>query len=285
MPQKNSNCGAGKSWVKDPRVKKGGYCRGLPRGSSLGQPKPSVSGNAFLKGAAILLGGAVVGGAIGVFASKWATKAGVEKQIGDAIAKADEKSEKQVAKVRQELQGEMSERLAQAASESKSSADRKTEAARSEAQKAVEGAISKTRAEMQAEMDLKLASTAEETRSQVETEYGAKTERAVEAARSEAVQSASRAVEQHRREADMDLAVRRQALQAEMSERLNQRETEITKQVHGAAIAQIASERAKSLRRLETCQKATIQIHAFADGQLLSRFRANTAFAARLRSS
>lgn len=265
MPDlQNSNCGTAKSWVKSPRVEKGGYCRSR-RGSD---EHPSMQGNAFLKSAAILLGGAVAGGAIGVFASRWATKSGVEKQVKEAQDGAAKKVEQEVSKIHNELKSEMAARLSKAEADSKAATDNAVKATQEESGRSTAAAISKVRSEMQSEMDLKVAGASDEARSQVETEYKAK---------------AAKAVEVHKREADMDLAVRRQALEAEMNTRLQQRETEISQQVNSAAIAQVATERSKAMEEAAAAIRKAADPKARRQGDLIDDDNTGVALSASVR--
>lgn len=87
-------------FVKDPNVKGGGYWRRLPGRSSA---EPTQSKNGYLKSAALLFGGAIAGGAVGVLATKWADEGKVKKAVATAREVADQQAQQEVAKIKQEL--------------------------------------------------------------------------------------------------------------------------------------------------------------------------------------
>lgn len=86
-------------FVKDPRVQGGGYWRKLPNGGAV---TTSTSGG-YLKTAALLFGGAIAGGAVGVLATKWADQNKVRKAVADARETANQQADAEVEKIKQEL--------------------------------------------------------------------------------------------------------------------------------------------------------------------------------------
>ena len=100
--KKTSKRQGNKVWVEDRRVKAGGYWRALPNGGRQAPAPPQNGG--YLKAAALLFGGAAMGGAIGVLATKWADQSKVKKAVATAREAAEQQAQQEVSKIKQELE-------------------------------------------------------------------------------------------------------------------------------------------------------------------------------------
>jgi hypothetical protein len=181
-------CGGHVHWVKDPRVKDGGYCRKNPDSSLHMAEAPSEweSADDATKLAVVaglgLLGGGIAGFALSQFMSQQGTETLVRRARTEAEAAANKQKKEYMAKATAKMQEQHEREMAGAVKQAKESVqaesnaefERRVQAVEERAFMAVESRARKladeTIALSQAEFNLRLERQAEEIRANVHSE-------------------------------------------------------------------------------------------------------------------